>query len=290
MIIDQTMRHSVAFLVQESNGTLRPMASAFFIGINYENLFLASYLVTARHNIEFARSNAKPLYMRINTMDRIYKDIELDFDRWLCHGLTDVAIHPVELPVGVFATWIPVGMLLTTKQTTNLRPKEGAPVCMPCLFSEFFGSNIMHPLIRTGQLALVPSEKIRAKVGPSQAQDVEGYLIETLSWGGCSGAPVFIDYCDLTATGPDIHSLGETRLLGLISGHYDVVRKVSRPINENIDDELESEAADALNVPLNSGIALVIPAQAILDLVLDEEQIRQQKKRMSGFVCPLPEM
>lgn len=92
----------------------------------------------------------------------------------------------------------------------------------------------------------------------------------------------------LTRTNRGLHFDLADSTLGLISGHYDVMRKVSRRTTEE-DEDFESEA-DAMDVPLNSGIALVIPAQAILDLVFDEEQVLRQKQRMSEFICPLPEM
>jgi len=277
MLIDKTMRHVVAFLTQETDEGIEPMASAFFVSVNINNLFLATYVVTARHNLEFANAKKKPLHLRINTDQKRYEDLELNPKDWIQHWSSDVAVAPFKLPVGVICTYVPSGMLLRKEQIMRKKPEEGAQICMPALFSSYYGKQIMYPITRTGRIALIPEEKLPAEVGPNQREEVEGYLIETLSWGGCSGAPVFVDYLDTSATSFDPYEVGRVRLLGLISSHFDVQR------------EVKSDADTKFNLPLNGGIALVVPAQAIVDILMLPDIVEMREKEYSEFVCPWPQ-
>jgi hypothetical protein len=271
MIIDPTMRNCVAFLVQESEKLKKvvPLASAFFVTVNMEGKCLASYLVTARHNVEYAR-NDMPLYLRINTVEKKFRDLPLKIDDFIQHPTSDVAVLPMKLPEGIFASHVPYGQLLRSEMVQKTPPQEGASVCIPSLFAQFYGRNIMYPLVRTGRIALVPEEKIVADLGPEQKQkEVEGYLIECLSWGGCSGAPVFVDYLDPSAVSKDPYEVGPTRVLGIISSHFDVHRTI--------------DSEEDMLVPNNGGIAVVVPAQGIVDLIkLDEERRTVDYKKYLG--------
>lgn len=55
------------------------------------------------------------------------------------------------------------------------------------LFTRFFGSTRHIPIVRTGNIAMMPSDKLPARNG-----ETEVYLVEGRSIGGLSGSPVFV--------------------------------------------------------------------------------------------------
>lgn len=250
------VKQCVAFLAQDDDeGRRRPMASAFIVGVdlndNGQYQTIARYIVTARHNLEHCKKD-RPLFLRVNK-DSGFEDIEFKVDDFIHHSSTDVAITHGSLPKDAIIGFVPFGMLLRSEMLSARHLKEGSPVAIPCLFSQFHGRQRIHPIIRTGRLALVPDERLIVTLGPRQKSEVEAYLIEATAWGGSSGAPVFVDYFNPAATSRDPYEVGTKRLLGLINGHYTIP-------HESVDDEQA--------ISFNSGIAIVIPAQAIIDLIL----------------------
>jgi hypothetical protein len=91
------------------------------------------------------------------------------------------------------------------------------------------------------------------------------YLAEAYSRGGHSGSPAFLYFLltrkpgqltDLTAAGP----AGVTAVLGVVAAHYDV----------------ELEADDPTTG--NSGIAVIVPAQHIIDLLMAKDSVKEREE------------
>ena len=135
------------------------------------------------------------------------------------------------------------------------------------LFTEFFGSTKHIPVVRSGNIAMMPTDKIPTK----NYGEIEAYLVEGRSIGGLSGSPVFVrhtlerwDRQRLVASVP-----GPFHFLGLLRGHWDI------PI------ELTQQQAEAVNM----GISIVIPAKKVLEtlnnprLVDMRRQVDEQLKK-----------
>ena len=133
----------------------------------------------------------------------------------------------------------------------------GNEVFITGLFSRFTGASKNHPIVRMGNIAMMPDEKI-----PTKGGDRDAYLIEARSIGGVSGSPVFVR--------EDI-KIGKTRhwLLGLVHGHWDLP-----PGNKNDNLVSDSEQSEAVNM----GIAIVIPAEKILE-VINQPKLAEKRKR-----------
>lgn len=265
------VKHCVAFLVQDDDaGKRRPLASAFIVGVdlsgNRQYRTIARYVVTARHNLEHCKKD-RPLFLRVNKNSG-FEDIEFQVDAFIHHSSTDVAIAPGALPKDAVIEFVPFGMLLRSEMLSARQLEEGSPVVIPCLFSQFHGRQRIHPIVRTGRLALVPDEKLIVTLGPQHKSEVAAYLIEATAWGGSSGAPVFVDYFNPAATSADPYEIGTKRLLGLINGHYTIPHEFG-------DDEQ--------TISFNSGIAIVIPAQAIVDLI----QLPDLAEQRNEFITQL---
>lgn len=109
---------------------------------------------------------------------------------------------------------------------------------------------------------MMPHEKVLLKIGTAMHKEVDAYLVETHSWGGHSGSPVFttfpgcINQINMKAS--------PLRLLGVMTSHFEVPRGVEffGDMSNDIGGGKVSE---------HSGISAVIPSQAILDLLMDKE-------------------
>jgi hypothetical protein len=130
------------------------------------------------------------------------------------------------------------------------------------------------PIIRHGNIAMMPKEQIQTELGYADV-----YLIEARSLGGLSGSPVFVRPTICTAI-PDnqwglkhnfSYGHGAT-LLGLMHGHWDVK---------------ESEMNKAFFTHdrkhgVNYGIAIVVPAYKIVETLNRPEliELRAQAEKI----------
>jgi hypothetical protein len=109
---------------------------------------------------------------------------------------------------------------------------------------------------------------------------IDAYLIEARSIGGISGSPVFVHetvIMNRTLTRPSDNTQhakelllhGEFYLLGLMHGHWEVLPKDknSNPIKTKSRDE----------DTVNTGIAVVIPAKKILDVLYHPEFVEMRR-------------
>lgn len=127
----------------------------------------------------------------------------------------------------------------------------------------------MQPIVRFGHISRMLTEKVRLDVAPgTMSQPLDAYLVEAQSWGGQSGSPAFVHFAINRQPGMIVFNAAtqaQFMLLGLVHGHDDIGRAVV----------VEGEATKA-SVPINSGIAIVIPADHIGD-VINGEQFRAER-------------
>ena len=264
---------TVAFLVQKrkSDSQPIPMGSAFFVGVPRQEqpIEYVTYIVTARHNTEYA-DKSKKLYLRVNTTTGRFDDIKINHDDWISADRTDIAIMPIKLSDDVDCRFLPAQTLLTEQQVARRDIiREGSQIYIPSLFSRFYvpRSNVSYNAYRND--CFVTQRRRHCQFGSVQQTRVgKSVPYQCLSWGGCSGAPVFVNYVtpEILVGGPaPIH----TRLLGLLSSHYDV------PDSVDVD-------AEEFPTGVNSGIAVVIPAQHISDLLFREDVAEQRQDSLGS--------
>jgi hypothetical protein len=134
------------------------------------------------------------------------------------------------------------------------------------------GKTRMMPVVRLGTIAAFPQDPVNIETGP----DVVG-LLEVRSIGGVSGSPVFVhlpfwrdtEKGDLfVGQGAKGASGGEHRLLGLMHGFY--------PVRSN-----DPDGVSGGDENMNTGIAIVILIERILDLTNRQDQVtmRENLKR-----------
>jgi len=96
-------------------------------------------------------------------------------------------------------------------------------------------------------------------------------LAELGSWGGQSGSSVFVYFSvdrDLFAGEALRTEIPNPRLRGLLHGHYNFPQNVV-----NL-----PETAGNAHVPLNSGIAIVVPATGILELLALDQAVEHRSE------------
>src|SRR5438874_2635806 len=159
---------------------------------------------------------------------------------------------------------IPFKMIVNEKLIEQEKIGVGDEVFMTGLFSRHYGQQNNIPIVRTGNIAAMPKEKVNTRVGLMDA-----YLIESRSIGGLSGSPVFVNlglvrHQKMSSTGLPIFYL-----MGLVHGHFDV--------QENKIDDLNPLADDGLSkTNVNMGIAIVVPIGKMLE-ALNQPSVKEQE-------------
>jgi hypothetical protein len=267
MRLDESFLRTVCFLcsrrVDAGVESYEYKGTGFFIA--YQDRGLAEnmgfvYFVTAKHVVEKARTFG-PLYARVNEQGGGVRYVELVDDEWFTSPTADVAVQqtifsgsPIDL--------IPDHMLMTDGKIHQHDVGVGDDLILCGLFTKHYGQQRNVPIVRSGIISAMPDEPIRVQGGPSYP----GYLVEVRSLGGLSGSPVFIvfDYDRKSATrfqSPPMF------LLGLVRGHWDYSPEL---------DAADADAAREL-AGINTGIAIVTPAQDLLALLNGDELDRHRE-------------
>jgi hypothetical protein len=134
----------------------------------------------------------------------------------------------------------------------------GDEVFIPGLFTFAPGTTRTTPIVRHGNIAMMPDEQIQTELGYADV-----YLTEARSISGISGSPVMVR-STITVNGQSqdrrplvLHGVGDFNLLGLMHGHWDVEESaINKPtITHNP------------KRGVNLGIAIVVPAIKILETI-----------------------
>jgi len=213
------------------------------------------YVVTARHLIDLGRQQGG-LGIRVNLIEGETRDILTEPDGWVSHPTADVAARRVDtldgLDVRVITTF-----QFVTDQYLATQDLLGEPVFFVGLFTMHPGQHRNQPIVRFGEVAMLPGEDVTFEPLPGTEMRMAAFLVEAHSWGGHSGAPAFVRHPFIVTPGPNpVVRIGlpKVTLLGVVAGHYDLPR------------DLPQELARA-TVAENAGIAVVVPAQRILEVL-----------------------
>ncbi len=174
----------------------------------------------------------------------------------------DVAVCPINIPDSIYDfKGISPEMLLNNEKIAALKINETDEVLFSGLFLPYHGAKRNYPIVRHGKLALIPQEKIpwATPDGNSSMQDL--YLAEITSWGGNSGSPVFVRLTGAREQGSLMAGV-QYVLLGVMMGYFNSDRPASLDTAAITDTaHLQVQLSD------NSGIAAIVPATKILDII-----------------------
>jgi hypothetical protein len=271
MKIDYQAQLCTAFLAirtseDDKGASFAPMATAFFIGESLSEDRAIKYIVTARHVIDQARRHGS-LWMRCISPDGKRKAMyEFPVDAWWVHPTTDVAVAPLAIALEDFGLrWLPLELLATEDWLREQDVGIGDHIVASGLFSQYPGISRDEPMMRFGRISLIPKEPLRIRSnGPLPSMEFEAILAELAAWGGQSGSPAFVYFSidrHLFAGAQIELKKPSPRLLGLIHGHYVIPERM----------EITASDPSEAHIRHNSGIAIIIPAYTILEVLFTEE-------------------
>jgi hypothetical protein len=224
------------------------------------------WFVTAKHLVEEIEKQGRKLGVLVAGKDKNPPRF-LPLPRWYYHptdSTTDVAMT---LVVGYDSRDSLVSastkVLLTSVSIEQQNIGIGDEVFMPGLFTFVEGTKKQSPIMRYGNLAMLPDEQIDTDRG-----FMDAYLIEARSIGGLSGSPVYVrKTLRLPYPSPDeegrvqyLHGPGGFFLLGLAHGHWDIKESQLNSYSYEHDHKRG----------VNMGICIVVPAYKILDILQHE--------------------
>jgi hypothetical protein len=266
LFIEGAKKTVVFVFASGADGHLIPLGTGFLAGVNISpkaqpDRFL-EYFVTARHVVtdDLGRIYGN-IFIRLNKRDGgsdfLHLDTTLNKQDFVFTHPDDTQVDLVVIPVALDDAkydFVVVGesLVLTRDTFKQMEISEGADVFFAGLFLPFIGQGRSYPVIRSGKVALITDERIPWRNGVNKPTEMaELLLLETQSFAGNSGSPVFVT----------VHStaqIGRTdlRLIGVMRGTFEQ----NRPV--------EAVPNDAMSVAKqNLGIAAVIPAYLLRDIL-----------------------
>ncbi len=266
--IQPEIKSVVCFVFIEKDGKLIPNGTAFFVGVKDPSkpTSFGVYLVTARHVLYKPDTTEflERVYIRLNKKDGgsevgiIPIKIAGDNRTVFVHSdpSVDIAVIPFLPDQAKFDFMcLPEEFITTKEDYTKLKIREGSDVFFTGLFTPYPGAEKNYPVVRFGRVALVTDEKIDWKGTPMTL-----YLIEAGSYGGNSGAPVFFYLGSDRNPGSLVLGPPVLKLAGIMQGTFL--------------DAQEIKVVNTKTTPIslsNMGIAAVVPAYKLHDLLFSEE-------------------
>jgi hypothetical protein len=201
------------------------------------------------------------VFLRLNpkNVGEIVHDYSTPYGRWFLSEKTDVAVVGLRAAAEDYDVAIPDLDELATDEYAADVLALGSDVVIIGLFSAYIGSTRSEPVLRFGRVSLLPQEGIEIEIEPDTPIEVRAMLVESLSWGGESGSPVIAGFENPRVPG---------KIVGLVHGHYNIPRDV----------RFSGDVVGSGAVDVNAGMAVVIPSQAIRDLLNREDVVEQRKK------------
>lgn len=231
------------------------------------------YFVTCRHVVD-GLAGSEP-YIVLNRRGGGKQVILLGNGlKWWLHptdSTADVAVIPFRVEPGYDV--VSVGtedLFLTPDHMERYKIGVGDEVFIIGLFAYASGQSRNMPIVRHGNIAMLPTEQIQTRAGYADV-----VLVEARSIGGLSGSPVFVRET-LQVAGKDsmgqrapLGGYGRIQLLGAMVGHWNI---------------LESEINKSVFTPpgrgqgVNMGIGIAVPAIKILETINQPELVAMRKE------------
>jgi len=238
--------------------TFTPLGTGFIYSAFHEDTRF-DYIVTCHHVIKLFEGDK--VWIRVNLKNGESSTFSVLKDSWVHDPLQDISI--LSHPIGELAdvTRI-VERDIITKETIKEREIwPGELTFSVGLFTSHYDTIHNMPIVRMGNIAAFPEDKIFTDTG-----HVKGYLIETHSIGGLSGSPVFINRSSWgsIAEMKDYHV--HCMCLGMMRGRL------------NTQDANDVVAGNSVADTINTGIGIVVPAKVIMNFIKDRPEFVEQRE------------
>jgi len=271
MDIPQEVMKSVVFVgCKDLSGNEYFYGTAVLISRAHVGGVTFCYFVTARHVIDKIKEKGLvSILLRMNMKSGNAKWVATKLEDWVLPSdpSVDVAVLPYVLTPEVDHLPFPIFNVLDKQVTDIFNVGVGNDVFITGLFHHHKGRKNNIPIVRVGNIAAMPTEKVETKeFGP-----IDAYLIEARSIGGLSGSPVFLSLGINRSVGGFPLGHYKVYLLGIVHGHFDAKK------GDASDDAVLIEDA-AADEKLNVGIAVVVPIKNVLETITQSEIADQEDK------------
>jgi len=254
-------------ITQEISGDL--FGTGFFVAVRPEHPRLRKtsmsivFFVTAKHLVEDMAKKQVPAYFRVNKTGGGSMTLTPHAGTvWYLHPTdktADVAVIPIGYKPGVDIRAVALEQFATSDVLQRMDIGIGNEVFATGLFQPPGGGDHGQPIVRHGNIAMMPTEQIETEYGYADV-----YLVEARSIGGLSGSPVFVrpTIClplPENATGLKYafcNGHGAT-LLGLMHGHWSIKES---ELNSPVINQQKTKG-------VNLGVGIVVPAMKILETI-----------------------
>ena len=252
-----------------SSGNFVPLGTGFVVG-NYIEGRAYLNIATASHVIRGVPKES--IRVRINTHSKTAELVEAPI--WHDHPdeNVDCSINPAIINREYFAFKIfesKSDLILTPDKLMEADIGIGDDTFVVGMFISRIGDRRNIPIVRGGLIAAMPEEPVKTQYGEHHA-----YLVETRSFDGLSGSPVFVQpqplrYVNVAADDNNRRrseiqmSKWSHHLMGMLLGTH----LVSNPTDQvEILPEHEARAKDE-SAMLNTGIGIVLPFSYIVEAI-----------------------
>jgi len=243
------------------------------------------YLVTAKHVLRApAGESFSRVYLRLNKLKGDAEYVPLD----LVQGgrsivfehsdpTVDIAVVPAFPSTSVYDFKMIPTEMLALKSESDLNISEGTEVFFTGLFTSYVGEHRNNPIVRFGKVAMLPEDRIAWQENGQPLQLVELYLLETQSYGGNSGSPVFFSFGADRNPGSIIVGPPVLKLAGIMKGSFNENRAIGFV-----------QPAAVPPIPVSSqniGIAAVTPAHLLHEILFSDGL---KRLRSENPITPAP--
>ncbi len=283
LLRDKTLRGAAYISVYRDKKPI-PVGTAFFVDISLSPRQNAMYAVTARHVIE----GESKIDIEFTNTDGEYRVIHTRGKDWMRSSKTDVAcLRFPDTGADTSDELLPIHIVRFLRPQSSFREGEprlqaGMDVYMVGLFvnSPFResedGHPVMTPIARFGKVALEKTNTLvyldsRHAGRPEKAVSVPAFLIESTSFEGESGSPVFV-YRE--------HVVDERQPKAFPARQSFGPRQV-RITDEDISTPLAGMISSHWKIGdagLNSGIAVVIPSDDIKEFLINDPSVKKDRE------------
>lgn len=285
-VIPDDVKKVVSFIfIRNERGEIVPNGTGFFVSIKEEGFHgLFGYLVTAKHVLidEKTQNFFSSIIVRLNKANnsgtQSFEIPLIEGKNFFVHTEVDVDIAAIPFLPDTDLTKYDLRLLqqdlLTTKELfTKEKITEGDEVFFIGLFTHHIGQQRNYPITRFGRVALITEEKIKW-----EDSHVDLYLMESQSFGGNSGSPVFF-YLDPNRV-PGQLVLGPPKLLlaGIMKGSFLDAQKIGVINTQTTPISLS-----------NMGISAVVPAYKLHEILFSRSIKEQRAERVKELQLKVSE-
>lgn len=248
------------------------LATGFFVFVPSKRFpgLSFSHFVTAKHVADDLKD--RNAYILVNGKDGGTVVLTNYHAHWWLHPTdktADLAVLQVAKQENVEPWAVGIDEFITQDDIAKDRVCIGDEVFITGLFTEAPGRVKNTPIIRHGNIAMLPDEQIQTELGYADV-----YLVEARSIGGISGSPAFVRPTlsfsvrrEDATTASFLAVEDNIKLLGLMHGHWDVKES----------DINKAPIVHDRKHGVNYGIGIVVPAAKILETIMQPELIKMRE-------------